>query len=87
MLLAQNRRSVDFRYAESDIEEPYTHALSTTRTPAAMLKAIDCYEYQSCETPDWEDTEAARFCQALRAHLIHQLPGYDEADTWAIEEA
>ena len=87
MLLAQNRRSVDFRYDETDIEDVYLHSRSSERSPAAMLKAIDCYEYQACETPDWEDTEAARFCQALRAHLIRQLPDYDDADTWAIEEA
>lgn len=88
MLLAQNRRSVDFRYNESDIEEPYLHAVSTTpREPVEILKAIDCYEYQSCETPDWEDSEAARFCQALRALLIGKLPGYAEADAWPLEEA
>ena len=87
MLLAQNRRSVDYRYDESDIEQPYTHAPSSVRGPAALLKAIDCYEYQSCETPDWEQSEAARFCQELRAHLIRQLPGYNQADTWPIEEA
>lgn len=88
MLLAQNRRSVDFRYDESDIEEPYVHAVSTTpREPVEILKAIGCYEYQSCETPDWEDTEAARFCQALRFHLIRQLPGYEAADAWPIDEA
>lgn len=86
MLLAQNRRSVNYRYAESDIEEPYTHAPSSPREPVELLKAISCYEYQACETPDWEDTEAARFCQALRAHLIRQLPGYDEGDSWPIQE-
>lgn len=87
MLLAQNRRSVDFRYNETDIEEPYIHRLSSERSPVAMLRAVSCYEYQACETPDWEDTEVARFCQALRAHLIRQLDGYDETETWPIEEA
>lgn len=87
MLLGQNRRTVDCRYDESDIEQPYTHAPSSARSPAALLKAIDRYEYQSCETPDWEQSEAARFCQELRAHVIRQLPGYDQADTWPIEEA
>lgn len=87
MLLAQNRRSVDFRYDETDIEEPYIHRPSSDRQPVAMLRAVSCYEYQACETPDWEDTEAARFCQALRAHLIRQLDGYDDSETWPIEEA
>lgn len=85
MLLAQNRRSVDFRYDETDIEDVYLHGRSSERPPAAMLKAIACYEYQACETPDWEDTEAARFCQALRFHLIRQLDGYDAEGVWPIE--
>ena len=44
--------------------------------PIVALKSIDCYEYQSCETEDWEQSEAYRFCTALRRHLIHELPGY-----------
>lgn len=52
--------------------------------PVVVLKAIDCYEYQSCETDDWETTEAFRFCQALRRHLIHDLPGYEKAP-WGYE--
>jgi hypothetical protein len=86
MLAAQNRRSVDFRYAEEELEDVYTHGPSRTREPVEVLKAIDCYEYQSCETPDWEQTEAHSFCQTLRRQLIHQLPGYDQADTWPIEK-
>lgn len=83
MLMAQNRRSVDYRYAETDIEDFYTHAPSTQRSVVELLCAIDCYEYQSCETPDWEDTEAFHFCDALRRALIREFPGWHEAP-WGI---
>ena len=86
ILLAENRRSVDYRYREDEIEEVYTHGPSRLRHSVEVLKAIDCYEYQSCETPDWAQSEAHQFCQALRGLLIGQLPGYDEADSWPIQE-
>lgn len=47
--------------------------------PVAVLKAVDCYEYQSCEHDGWHDSEARSFCEALRKRMIHALPGYDEA--------
>jgi hypothetical protein len=48
------------------------------------LKAIDCYEYQSCEHPGWKESAARSFCQSLRKSLISTLPGYDEA-AWEID--
>jgi len=57
----------------------YTHLL----TPVATLKALACYEYQSCEHPDWEGSESKAFCDALRHAAINALPGYEEAD-WEI---
>lgn len=87
MLLAENRRSVDWRYAESDIEEPYLfrEVDRPAPDPVGVLKALSCLEYQSCEHPGWRSSEARRFCDALRDFAIGQLPGYDEA-AWAIDE-
>lgn len=47
--------------------------------PVVILKAIDCYEYQSCEHDGWETSEAKAFCAALRADMIERLPGYNTA--------
>lgn len=44
-----------------------------------VLKAIACYEYQSCEHPGWEASRAKAFCEALTATAIRNLPGYDDA--------
>jgi len=87
MLLAENRRSVDHRYDEQEWEEPYLfHALPGVPDPVIVLKAIACYRYQSCEHPDWPDSEAAAFCQALQSRSITCLPGYAAAP-WEIDDA
>lgn len=88
MLWAENRRSVNHRYAEDEIEPgPYVYARPRNDGygPVAILKAIDCYEYQACEHPEWERSEAHAFCQALRKAMIHGLPGYEGA-AWEIGE-
>lgn len=48
-------------------------------SPVQVLKLINCYEYQSCEHPGWRESEAWRYCEALRDRMISMLPGYSEA--------
>ena len=94
MLAAENRRSVDHRYNETEMEDFYTFtrypgsgdsvAPGTPQLdPVQVLKAIACYEYQSCEHPEWETSEAHEFCIMLRHATIARLPGY-EAAAWEI---
>ena len=91
MLLDANVRSVAYRYPDERIEdlpgplshewtEPFMDWYPTRRcpSPVSLLKLISCYEYQSCEVPGFEQSEAYRFCQALRASAIGRLPGYEE---------
>jgi len=56
-------------------------ALKPRKLPDALqtLKLITCYEYQSCEHPEWHDSDARDFCESLRRALIRALPGYDAA--------
>lgn len=85
-LLAENRRSIDHRYAEEDIEAPYEFTeIRGPLDPVAILKALSCYEYQSCEHPGWRASEAHSFCEALRARMIRSLPGYDDA-AWEVSD-
>lgn len=92
MLRAENRRSVDYRYAESELEPIYTfHALrwgnvDHVRRLVIVLKAIDCYEYQACEHPEWAVSEAHAFCAALRQLCIARLPGMTDAPGWEIHD-
>ena len=52
-------------------------------SPVQCLKMIDCYEYQSREGADWEQSVARAFCEGLRRRLIGALPGY-EAAAWGV---
>lgn len=85
MLLAENRASVDHRYAEEEWEQPYEFEAvpGDAIDPVVVLSLIRCYEYQSCEHPEWEASEAHAFCEALTVHAIAALPGYGDAP-WTI---
>lgn len=50
-----------------------------------VLKACDCYAYQSCEHPGWDGSEARAIIEAIRSMAIHALPGYYEA-AWEITD-
>ncbi len=86
LLVAENRRSVNHRYNEDEIEEPYEFTrYEGTFNPAKILAAISCYEYQSCEHPEWKTSEAKSFCEALQGRMIGQLPGY--GGVWEVTDA
>jgi hypothetical protein len=80
MLWAENARSVNHRYNEEEWEQPYLfRRLPGVPNPVAVLKALDGFEYQSCEHPGWETSEAHSFCASLRKTAIRRLKGYDDA--------
>ena len=88
-LLAANVASVAYRYGAGRDQLPgpvpnpdpatYRFRAFPGIEPVQVLKALDCYAYQSCERPDWQGSPAARFVEALRARYVGQLPGYDAA--------
>ena len=95
VLQAENIRSVNYRYASTDAgERPYTAFRVYPRPVSAMmaLKACDCLNYQSCETPDWQQTEACALLKLIRNEALQQLiashPLAQTADgrTWEITE-
>jgi hypothetical protein len=88
MLWAENHRSVSYRYDEAQATPEYSYTVpyrARRLDPVQVLKAIRCYEYQTCECPDWDETEAWEFCDSLRHAAIAALPGYDAAK-WEITE-
>ena len=99
MLWNECRASVRARYpGERDSALPgpvldgprcgYAHEFgwSLRIDPVQVLKAVACYEYQSCEHAAWVTSAAFAFCDALRCHAIRCLPGYDDA-AWGCPEA
>jgi hypothetical protein len=94
LLLAACVRSVAYRYPHDSDEalpgagarpETYHYRPPVPFSPVVLLKAIDCYEYQSCEHPQWRTSDARAICAALRHRLIGELPGYSAAP-WGIED-
>lgn len=90
MLLDENIRSVGERYEDCEVTDlpgridgdyllPFRFKLSYGLPIVQVFKLINCYRYQSCESDDWEQTEAFAFCDALESRLIRRLPGYEAA--------
>ncbi len=81
ILLSENVRSVNTRYNETDETPTYAYrpvpfdALSAV----TVLKSVQCVDYQSCETDDWQTTIAHRVLKAIEAGAIAHLPGYRDA--------
>lgn len=90
MLWAENWRSVCYRYPDTTSGRAPLFGWKPRRLPPVepvqVLKACACFEYQACETPDWEESEAFRFIDSLRRHAIAALDGYEDA-AWDIEDA
>lgn len=78
-LLDENYRSVNYRYGEEDEAPKFKMILDRQWEPVELIKLCDCYIYQTCETPDFRETEAWAIVQALREFAIGSLPGMDEA--------
>jgi hypothetical protein len=97
MLYLENIRSVSHRYPgdKSSATLPGTSGGSpiTARDfigspdidPVQVLKAIHCLDYQSCEHPGWEASEAHAFLASLSKAAVCVLPGY-EAANWGAPE-
>jgi hypothetical protein len=81
VLLAANQTSVNLLYGErAATESPYSfRRLAGVPDAVVVLKALACFDYQSCEHPDWATSQAHRFCQELRDGCIDRLPGYEQA--------
>lgn len=101
MLWDENKRSINARYpdtidnmddAPGVVGETYRFhkyygSPFTIIEPVQLIKAVNCFMYQACETDDWPESEAFAFCQSLISKYICKLPGYDAAEWGAPSEA
>lgn len=100
MLWAENHASVNYRYNEHTRVPGYAFRpvpeLATTELEPSHLVILDrqrrCYEYQTCEHPEWETSTARALMGSLQAgitrilsHTWRQVPSpYDRDSTdWA----
>lgn len=98
-LIAECVASVSYRYPSDNVEagelpgpcdayylRPYTFERTRKLSLAEIARAISCYDYQSCEHPEWEASWAHAFCRRLEQRTLASLPGYDDAP-WGFEES
>jgi hypothetical protein len=86
MLWRENALSVAYRYEEEPFDTSgYSFRWPRPLSAVALLKALHCYVYQSCEHPGWERSAARRYCDLLERHVVRTLPGYQNA-AWSIPD-
>jgi hypothetical protein len=85
ILYKANVDSVNYRYNDSESADGFKYRTEGVyATPVQIIKACDCFDYQSCEVPDYENTTAAKLIDSIRRSAIRALPGYDSA-SWGIQ--
>ena len=66
MLWRENHRSVNARYGERTRTPSYRLKITEARLhPVAVLRAINCYLYQTCEHRSWSTSKARGLTTAL----------------------
>lgn len=87
VLRDQNAASVDYRYgptADMGTDAPYRYrSCSLSIDPRFILMVARCYSYQSCETPDWEQSLAFAIIDGIKEAAIEQLT---EGQPWGARE-
>ena len=91
ILRAENLKSLYWRYEDprnllpDDVSITYKpkHRFPTE---VQALVWLSCYEYQSCEHPDWPMSDAKTICDSFRSKYIWHLPGAHKA-AWDWDES
>jgi len=86
-LVTQNVRSLEARYGKGDdiipawAYRPYQYRPSVQPFSLAQaLQNIACYEYQACETEDWQRTSAFYLCQSMTFLIARAAVGAEAYD-------
>ena len=99
MLWDENLKSIESRYPDSKksrklpgpIGEDYEIRPADLERcwmefdPLQVIMSIHCLEYQSCEHPEWPDSEAYAFLKALEHQAINAIPGFEDCK-WGAPE-
>ncbi|MGW4527793.1 hypothetical protein [Amycolatopsis sp. NPDC004378] len=78
-LWQENHTSVNYRYDENTPTPRYQlRTTEATLDPVVVLKALRCFDYQSCEHPGWTDSDANKLMEALHAAILDRHPDLGE---------
>lgn len=82
-LMIENNNSYNYRYDnryKDECHDVFGYEWEDPKlgkeleNPYYVLKAIGCYDYQSCEHPGWEASWSNRILDRLREHVIDRMP-------------
>lgn len=91
----ENIKSVDHRYRENNDTDTYVvrpknlskYCLGTKEANIALIKLIDCYEYQSCEHDGWKGCPVQVLVSELKTALMRKViqseTSYNDAE-WGL---
>lgn len=92
ILYNENVRSVNHRYNDSEGNESYEFEYVPRARQkynvAEIAGALDCLEYQSCESDDYRQTQAFDIITMMRKHLLKMVQTEQLGDetVWEISE-
>ncbi len=81
-LWGENVSSVNYRYGAEDETPPYTFTMPDLTTVTVIYKQARCYDYQSCEHPQWEASTAYRWINLLIRKLDPMVD--DSSDAYSL---
>lgn len=85
VLYAENVRSVNARYRESDPAHGFVFKrVVNVLNPIDVIKGCHGYGYQACEAEGYEQSEAFAIVAAIAQSAICALPGYEDSNAWCI---
>jgi len=91
ILWRENHTSVNYRYREHTRTPSYTYTEPiVTWTPAAVLRQVHCYDYQTCEHPTYQDSHAHAMVHELidafkRERVSERSKAYNDAP-WGVHD-
>ena len=85
VLYAENVRSVNARYSESDAAHGFVFKrVANMLNPIDVIKGCHGYGYQACEADGWEQSEAFAIVAGITQSAIRALPEYEDSNAWCI---
>lgn len=86
VLYAENVRSVNARYRESDPAHGFVFKrVVNMLNPIDVIKGCHGYGYQACEAEGYEESEAFAIIAGIERSAIRALPGYEDSNAWCID--
>lgn len=90
ILLRENVRSVNYRYNEKSRagKVKFTRRVLYPMVPALQaIKYLECIDYQSCERPDYNKSDACAINRAMRLDLFRLYVGGTQIDRmkWSLD--